>query len=184
METMPFRYGRPGSVYPDNFPTQIAASTTAGRPSDSGKAGDFDWQTDGWGIYGRSGDCGAITNATSFLNLSQMSVAVWARYHPATRIDPSYDYSTTAVQTLTVGWNNNVADPFIGSGCNTHGGSPALEDEPGGPDYPNHGWFNGVMDDVRIYHRALSASEVATLHSPETDSKPRPPSGLHVTTPE
>ena len=266
------RYGRPGSVYPENFPLQVPTSSTPGRSGDTGHAGDFDWTMDGWGIYGRSGDYGAITNVSPFLNLGQMTIAIWARYHPASRLDPSYDFSfdgnatlisagtstgiigswdlqrynqkiwlnntrflimtngatfgrhtiefpdrgydndgdtfvwhhyvvtfsdgvckayydgalfhssTTLVHRLTVGWNNNVADPFIGIGCNTHGGSPALEDEPGGPDYPNHGWFNGVMDDVRIYNRALASSEVTTLYSgvPAPTTRPVSPSGLHI----
>jgi hypothetical protein len=59
-------------------------------------------------------------------------------------------------------------------GCNTHGGTPPLEDETG-EDYPNHGWFNGVMDDVRIYGRALSGSEVAALAGVEW-SEPEEPS--------
>lgn len=55
--------------------------------------------------------------------------------------------------------------PFwLGIGTDTHAGTPPLEDE-SGEDYPNHGWFNGVMDDVRIYGRVLSASEIASIYS-------------------
>jgi hypothetical protein len=88
---------------------------------------------------------------------------------------------TTEVTNLTVAWNNNVAMPFIGVGCNTHGGSPALEDEPGGPDYPNHGWFNGVLDELRIYRTALSAVEIQALYLGETlPTRPVAPRGLRL----
>jgi len=267
-----YRFGRPGSVYPTNWPTQVLASSTPGTNGLFGQyAGDFKWYADGWGLYGRSGDYGAITNVAPFTNLTQATFAVWARYASTKRIDNSYDYSQdgnstllsagtstgvigswdfgrfnqsiwlnntrfyittngnfnvtqvgngsdpvfgkagrivfnypdngytngdtviwrhygftfsngvcrtyyqgtnyssgdiSAVTTrLTVGWNNNVSMPFIGIGTDTHGGSPALEDEPAGPDYPNNGWFNGQMDDVRIYSRALTDAEMLTVYN-------------------
>ena len=66
--------------------------------------------------------------------------------------------------TVTVGTNNSVTmqNGFIGVGCNTHGGTPALENETG-TDYPNHGWFNGQMDDVQLYSRALTKEEIASI---------------------
>lgn len=252
-----YRFGRPGSAYPTNWPTRVAVSDTPGRTSATGYSGDFKWYADGWGLYGRSGDYGAITNLTRLSSLNKATVAVWTRYFSAKRIDEGNDYTadanatlisagtstgipgswdmgrfnanisqnntrflvmtnssftggnngryvvefpdrgydnqgnttnwhhyavtwdngsivayfdgaqiTTAtlhVTNLVVGYNGNVSMPFIGIGCNTHGGSPALEDEPGGEDYPNHGWLNGVMDEVMIYDRSLSASEVHNL---------------------
>jgi hypothetical protein len=267
-----YRFGRPGSVYPTNWPTQVLASSTPGTNGLFGQyAGDFKWYGDGWGIYGRSGDYGAITNVAPFTNLTQATFAVWARYASAKRIDNSYDYSQDGNSTLlsagtstgvigswdfgrfnqaiwlnntrfyittngnfnvpqvgngsdptfgkagrivfnypdngytngdtiiwrhyaftfsngvcrtyyqgtnyssgdispvttrlTVGWNNNVSMPFVGVGTDTHGGSPSLEDEPDGPDYPNNGWFNGQMDDVRIYSRALTDAEILTVYN-------------------
>jgi hypothetical protein len=264
-----YRFGRPGSVYPTNFPARVAANSIPGRPNVTGYAGDFRWYADGWGLYGRSGDYAAITNVEPFRNLEQMTVALWARYHSAKRINPDYNYSvdsngsfvstgtstgvpgtwgfgrlgekitlnntrfsiltngatfgkhivefpdrgfdyagdtlvwhhyaltfsngvcrayfdgqlysetTTHVKALTVAWNNNVWEPFIGIGCNTHGGSPALEDEPGAPDYPNNGFFNGAMDDLRIYKRALSPSEIQAVYA-GMGGKPKPPGLLQV----
>ncbi len=73
--------------------------------------------------------------------------------------------------TLTVGMNVSVnsASGFIGIGCNTHGGTPALEAE-SGEDYPNHGWFNGQMDDVIMYSRALAWAEVVVLSGYPVDA--------------
>lgn len=51
---------------------------------------------------------------------------------------------------------------WIGVGVHTHGGDYWLDDAV--DDYPNHGWFTGVMDDVRIYNRALSAGEVLAVY--------------------
>ena len=64
---------------------------------------------------------------------------------------------------LTLGYFNGV-QPWIGLGCDTHAGTPPMEDEVG-EDYPNHGWFNGLMDDVRIYDGPLTSSEMAVVYS-------------------
>lgn len=63
---------------------------------------------------------------------------------------------------LRIAQNSPAIGPWIGVGCDPHGGTPELEDE-AGEDYPNHGWFNGKMDDLRIYNRALSAKEIEAM---------------------
>lgn len=265
------RFGRPGSVYPTNFPTRVTASATGGTNL-STYAGNFIWWTNtDYGDFLKDGQYAAITNTAAFTNMAQATIMVRARYNSARRVDNTYDYTadgnatllsagtstavlgswdvqrfnnsiwinntrfmvvtnsnlsvaqvgdasdpvfgkagrvvfnfpdrgydnngdttnfhhyavtfsngvivayydgqylatadvSAAVTSLTVGTNNSVtlANAFIGVGCNTHGGTPALENETG-TDYPNHGWFNGQMDDVRIYNRALSATEVLEL---------------------
>lgn len=50
--------------------------------------------------------------------------------------------------------------PWLSVGGNSHAGTPFMED---GEEFPNHGWFNGVLDDVRIYNRVLSGAEVGDL---------------------
>lgn len=45
-------------------------------------------------------------------------------------------------------------------GCWSHDGTPQWQDV---DDYPNNGWFNGVLGEFRIYNRALSAAEVNAL---------------------
>lgn len=72
------------------------------------------------------------------------------------------------VTNLTVGWNNylTAVNAFIGIGVSTHGGDASLQTgETGGTDYPNNGWFNGQMDDLRIYNSALSASDISSVYS-------------------
>jgi hypothetical protein len=63
---------------------------------------------------------------------------------------------------LTMGKNGAAAYPTLGVGVNMHGGTPQFEDE-GGEDYPNHGFLNGGIDQVRIYDRALSHAEVVLV---------------------
>ena len=70
--------------------------------------------------------------------------------------------TTLHVDSLKIGKNPTNPTYWIGVGCNTHGGTPPLEDEEG-VDYPNHGWWNGYMDDVRIYDTALSASGIEAI---------------------
>lgn len=77
--------------------------------------------------------------------------------------------------TLTVGESGSRPYDWIGIGCSTHVGTPELEDETG-TDYPNNGWMNGVIDDVRIYNRALVAGEVEAIFSGDPyDPEPPPP---------
>jgi len=47
----------------------------------------------------------------------------------------------------------NALDVFIGSG------HPSAD--------PGHAWFNGIIDDVRIYNRSLSSSEIRELYAYE-----------------
>lgn len=86
------------------------------------------------------------------------------------------------VTTLKIGRNPNNATPWIGIGCNTHSGTPWLDDEAPNIEYPNHGFMNGAIDDVRIYDRALSAGEIDSIvfGSPMAPAKPAPPSTLRI----
>ncbi len=72
---------------------------------------------------------------------------------------------------LTLGGFNGVS-PWLGLGCDTHAGTPPMEDETG-EDYPNHGWFNGLMDEVRIYTRAITSSEILALYQETVATGPR-----------
>jgi hypothetical protein len=96
---------------------------------------------------------------------------------------------------------NNVANaPFrtvtqpnhwLAVGCYTHGGTPDFTDnESASPDngfqsYPNNGWLQGGVADVRIYNRTLSAAQVQSiflgnnsLPGSVTGTKPPPPQGF------
>lgn len=76
------QFGYVGSAAGSNFPNRVSASTTPGTNT-STYAGDFDWHADGHGIYGRSGDYGAITNITQLTNLTTATIMVRARYNSA-----------------------------------------------------------------------------------------------------
>ncbi len=267
-----WRFGRAGSVYPTNFPSQILSSTTPGRSnlSPSDYCGRFDWYNTGYGLYGREGDYAAITNVSRLTNLATASIMCWARYYaPHAGLDYSSDaneqllsagtstgilgtwgfgrdneniwlnntrfivltngatfgksviefrenglqddstnwthYAVTwingvmigymngvpfqtndvsaIVTRLQVGANNNNPTPWIGVGTDTHGGTPPLGDESPQIEYPNNGWMNGVIDDVRIYNRTLSAGEIREVYSTGSTSptgRPAPPTGLKV----
>jgi hypothetical protein len=70
------------------------------------------------------------------------------------------------VTQLTLSQSPSRAYDWIGIGANPHVGTPELENETG-EDYPNNGWMNGVIDDVRIYNRALVAGEIEAIVSGE-----------------
>jgi hypothetical protein len=63
------------------------------------------------------------------------------------------------VTSLTVA-RQGSAPRWIGLGCATHDGTPAMES---GENYPNHGWLNGYLDDVRIYNRVLDPAEIRKI---------------------
>lgn len=76
--------------------------------------------------------------------------------------------STFGVSELTVG---GVGDgQYLGVSCWPHGGTPDWGDD----DYPNAGWFHGALDDIRIYNRSLSASEVQAVYSGSQGSENEP----------
>lgn len=79
------------------------------------------------------------------------------------------NYGTTTLATctnLTIG--EGAARPYnwIGIGVNTHVGTPEYDNE-SGEDYPNNGFHNGGLDQVRIYNRALSRSEIVAIANSE-----------------
>lgn len=49
--------------------------------------------------------------------------------------------------------------PWAGINTQTHGGTPQWGDD----NYPNYGMLKGSIDDLRLYNRVLSASEIQTL---------------------
>jgi len=270
-----YRFGRIGSVYPTNFPVQIASTNTPGRTNLSSPdyCGRFVWWTNNYGLYGKEGDYAGIVNVSQLTNMATASIMCWARYYappyghdwswdgnatllsagPATGVlgtwgfgrdndgvwlnntrfyvmtnnavwksailefpDNGYTYNgdtinwnhyavtwnkgvmtsyingvayqtndiSPVVTRLQIGQNNNNPTPWIGIGCDTHGGTPLLNDETPQNEYPNNGWMNGVMDDVRIYNRALTAAEVQAVYSAGGDTvltaKPSPPTGLMI----
>jgi hypothetical protein len=70
------------------------------------------------------------------------------------------------VTRLQIGEDMSWKAPWIGIGCDTHAGTPLIGDNEGeGYNYPNNGFLNGAMDDVRIYNRVLSVVEIQAVYS-------------------
>jgi hypothetical protein len=87
-----------------------------------------------------------------------------------------YATNTVVNTSLTLSQSPSRTYDWIGIGVNPHVGTPPLEDETG-TDYPNNGWMNGVIDDVRIYNRAISAAEVEAIFDGTPYTPPPPGSG-------
>jgi hypothetical protein len=92
---------------------------------------------------------------------------------------------TMPITDLTVrGPGGSLTTGWIGLGCDTHNGNPWLTpNDDGGDQYPNHAWFNGEMDDVRIYGRVLSDSEIQAIYSGaliDVPVQPLAPAGLRI----
>lgn len=71
---------------------------------------------------------------------------------------------------------NLVVRKNLGLGCLTHGNhDPYLVNGDAYDEWPNNGWFNGRLADVRIYNRKLSSNEVYQIYSDSEANSP--PSG-------
>jgi hypothetical protein len=86
------------------------------------------------------------------------------------------NHTLATVTALTIG--DGAARPYdyVGIGVDTHVGTPEFDDEPGN-DYPNNGFHNGGLDQVRIYDRALSWQEIVNVANSEGAAFADAPSG-------
>jgi hypothetical protein len=80
---------------------------------------------------------------------------------------------------------------WIGLGVKTHYTVPNPQETPefDGDAYPNNGWLNGLLDDVRVYNRVLTDSEIHAVYSgsevvdpPVVPPTPDPPSVFRIAT--
>lgn len=80
--------------------------------------------------------------------------------------------NSVATGRLVVKNDSWVPYPWLAIGVQARG-TPAMETPEAGAGtvYPNNGWLNGAVDDVRIYNRALSATELYAVYS-NTESTP------------
>jgi hypothetical protein len=87
---------------------------------------------------------------------------------------------------LQIGEDMSWKAPWISVGCDTHAGTPLIGDNEGeGYNYPNNGFLNGVLDDVRIYNTVLSPADIQTIYSSGGTglaARPSPPTGLKIIT--
>ena len=73
-----------------------------------------------------------------------------------------YDGSSIATTNLGVQYLSITNDyNWLAIGTLNHDGTPQLGDD----SYPNAGWFNGVMSDLRIYSRALTGTEINNIYT-------------------
>lgn len=117
-------------------------------------------------------DTDADTNRFSFLywpdsdNFGNM-VTNWHHYaftFDGTNIAGYYDgtnFATTNVTGIVNKLHLFTRDDCLNIGAWQHEGTTEQDAD----DSPNTGWWNGGMDDIRIYNRALSAAEIAGLYS-------------------
>lgn len=139
---------------------------------------------------------GNKTNGVSFPDGSQGVESAWMHYAVTWAGNVFVGY-TNGVAFVT----NTIADaPFrtvtqpngwMAVGCYTHGGTPDFTDNEsatpnnGFSSYPNNGWLQGAMADVRVYNRMLSASEVQAVYSsaPIEGANPTNPPSIGLTSP-
>lgn len=110
---------------------------------------------------------------------------------------PWMHYAVTWAGNVFVGYTNGVAfvtntvanapyrtitqpNGWMAIGCMTHGGTSDFTDnESANPDsgfhsYPNNGWLQGGLADLRIYARTLTAAEVSTVYTGIAAAAPPP----------
>ncbi|HXG46192.1 MAG TPA: LamG domain-containing protein [Methylomirabilota bacterium] len=77
------------------------------------------------------------------------------------------------ITNLTVrGPGGSMSTGFLALGCDSHNGNPWLTpNDDTGEQYPNHAWFNGELDDVRIYNRPLSDAEILSIYNGTEDGQ-------------
>jgi hypothetical protein len=65
---------------------------------------------------------------------------------------------------LSLGKNGSNPKAYLAVGCRTHNGTPSMSDvDEASWAYPNNGWLDGYVDEVRVYGAALSASEISGI---------------------
>jgi len=123
---------------------------------------------DAWHHYAWTFDNGVFTaylDGTNFANKTSIPNHVGTRTY-------------SGLAELTVDSNG-----WLAIGCKTHFTAPSPYETPefGDDSYPNHGWMNGDMDDIRIYNRALTPAEILTVYqggqvgpAPDPDPGPDP----------
>jgi uncharacterized repeat protein (TIGR02543 family) len=65
---------------------------------------------------------------------------------------------------------------WMAVGCRQRDGTPQWGDDP----YPSSGWMGGTIDDLRIYNRFLSPSDIETLYATQAAGRISAPSSLKI----
>jgi hypothetical protein len=118
-------------------------------------------------------------NTLSSSNLHLYSVTIDC---PGNRAIAYYDgqpYMTNAINLPWIRIYGGAVQPWLCIGAMSHDGTPQWGDDK----YPNSGFFNGKMDDIRIYNRTLSAAEIQNLYNgTQVVARVAPPTGLRTVT--
>ena len=100
-----------------------------------------------------------------------------------------YDGLAIRTNTTTYAGCTNITfnGSWVGLGCKTHVSSGSETPQFGDDSYPNHGWLQGKLDDVRVYNRALTPEEIAaiagtTYTPPVGDTTPPSPNPMTFST--
>jgi hypothetical protein len=100
---------------------------------------------------------------------------------PGNTVIAYYDGQPYVTNTIDLPWirvYGCASQPWLSIGAMSHDGTPQWGDDA----YPNSGFFAGKMDDVRIYNRTLSATEVEGIYTGSpVQVRPPHPNGLHIT---
>lgn len=119
-----------------------------------------------WHLYTATFDCASQVMAI-YLDGTNCGTRNFTGYSPAlTNLTVCKPYSG-GIYPGYQGW--------MAIGCRTHAGSPSIAD---GDGFPNNGWMNGQVHDLRVYGRALSPAEIQSLYSGSTVGISRPPAPL------
>ena len=82
---------------------------------------------------------------------------------PSNQAIAYYDGQPFMTNSIDLPWLRfYCSTPWLAIGTMAHDGTPQWGDDL----YPHSGFFDGRMDDIRIYNRTLSATEVRALYTP------------------
>lgn len=110
---------------------------------------------------------------------------------PSNQIIAYYDGQPWQTNSINLPWLRVYgcgSQPWLCVGAMSHDGTPQWGDD----SYPNDGFMEGRMDDLRIYNRTLSAGEVCNLYvgagsgnvsGSSYAAKPQPPQNFHIVGP-
>ena len=91
------------------------------------------------------------TGGSSYSGINIFNVGEWVK------IDLAYDLATTTITTYVNGVDTGV--PYNVAGLDASIGPFRLGRA------PSAGWWNGRMDELKIYNRSLTASEISELYN-------------------
>lgn len=155
-----------GSGYPATFawsPTEAANSWTIGKGTFENYLGFWVFLPDGEGrtvVRWPDDTVGGDNESTTRVHLYAITIDC-----PNNRAIAYYDGQPYMTNTIDVPWVRIYGTSsvywvnWLCIGASTHDGTPWWGDD----EYPNDGYFTGMLDDIRIYNRTLDDSEVRSL---------------------